>query len=197
MPSCTAYGCTNRDERGQRREKGLTFHRFPNCDKERLRRWVVNIRRVNWTPTARSHLCSAHFTEDCFDRTGQTVRLRPSATPTIFAFPEHLQKSAPTARKPPMTRQPTEEKGKIPPPSCSHPDSPVQPNTKHSGSHQEHTYATIESPRKLKRKLDATVEQLQKCRKKLKIEQQKSRRLKHHQASLPHAWKQRNVLNDY
>ncbi|PIK44382.1 putative THAP domain-containing protein 9-like [Apostichopus japonicus] len=39
-------------------------------------------------------------------------------------------------------------------------------------------YAVMESPRKLKRKLDAAVNHLQMCKKKLKMEQQKSRRLK-------------------
>ena len=68
------------------------FLRFPHKNAERLNTWVKNVRRENWTPSARSHLCSQHFKPQCFDRTGQTVRLRSDAMPTIFAFPEHLRK---------------------------------------------------------------------------------------------------------
>ena len=136
MPSCAAYGCTNREERNKR-EKNTTFHRyvflyfysqseaklrkgsfslvkrhfnafflnfvnpwqplaifflrFPHSDPQRMRRWVINMRRDKWNPTARSLLCSKHFTEECFDKTGKTVRLRKTALPTNFLFPKNLQ----------------------------------------------------------------------------------------------------------
>jgi len=64
--------------------------RFPK-DEEIRRQWVVNVRRENWKATDSSVLCSSHFEEGCFDRTGQTVRLRDGAIPTIFDFPQHLQ----------------------------------------------------------------------------------------------------------
>ena len=70
----------------------VCFLRFPHKNAERLNTWVKNVRREKWTPSARSHLCSQHFKPECFDRTGQTVRLRSDAMPTIFAFPEHLRK---------------------------------------------------------------------------------------------------------
>ena len=41
----------------------------------------------------------------------------------------------------------------------------------------DHSYAMLESPRKLKRKLDVTIDELETC-KKLKVEQQKTRRLR-------------------
>jgi len=70
----------------------ICVYSFPHCEPERLRRWVVNMKRDKWTPTARSHLCSLHFEEQYFDRTGQKVRLRTGAEPTVFNFPKHLQK---------------------------------------------------------------------------------------------------------
>uniref|UniRef100_A0A3B3T7W2 THAP-type domain-containing protein n=1 Tax=Paramormyrops kingsleyae TaxID=1676925 RepID=A0A3B3T7W2_9TELE len=90
MPSCSAYRCRNRSE--DAKKKGLTFHRFPASDPKRLRQWVINMKWDKWMPSKRSLLCSSHFQEDCFDRSGLTVRLTPSAVPTIFSFPAHLQK---------------------------------------------------------------------------------------------------------
>ncbi|XP_076055196.1 THAP domain-containing protein 3-like [Oratosquilla oratoria] len=66
--------------------------RFPCDDPKRLRKWLISVKWENWKPTKNSKICSEHFTEDCFDRTGQTVRLKLHAVPTIFNFPKHLQK---------------------------------------------------------------------------------------------------------
>lgn len=48
----------------------------------------------------------------------------------------------------------------------------------------DHGYATVDSPRKLKRKMDETVDSLEKCKKQLKTEKQKTRRLKQKVSSL-------------
>ncbi|KAM4584781.1 THAP domain-containing protein 6-like [Odontesthes bonariensis] len=39
-----------------------------------------------------SKLCSEHFKPEDFDRTGEIVRLRDGATPSVFNFPSHLQR---------------------------------------------------------------------------------------------------------
>lgn len=39
-----------------------------------------------------SMLCSEHFRPEDFDRTGQIVRLRDGAIPSVFCFPAHLQR---------------------------------------------------------------------------------------------------------
>jgi THAP domain len=57
--------------------------------------WVKSMRRITiagkaWTPSAYDKLCSKHFMPEMFDRTGQSVRLRPHAVPTLFDLPSHL-----------------------------------------------------------------------------------------------------------
>ena len=66
--------------------------RFPHSQPDVLKQWVVNMRRLHYTPSKKSVVCSEHFEEGCFDRTGQTVRLRPGSVPTIFSLPDHLTK---------------------------------------------------------------------------------------------------------
>ncbi|XP_013790214.1 THAP domain-containing protein 1 A-like isoform X4 [Limulus polyphemus] len=87
MPMCVAWNCNNRPRAGP-----VSFHCFPWRQPELLKKWIANIRRDKWYPTKASRLCSVHFEEKYFDRTGQNVRLRDNSLPTVFSFPEHLQK---------------------------------------------------------------------------------------------------------
>ncbi|KAK9964091.1 hypothetical protein ABG768_005290, partial [Culter alburnus] len=64
---------------------------FPS-DTGLRRQWEVAIRREGFVVTESSKLCSEHFKPDDFDRTGQIVRLRDGATPSVFNFPCHLQR---------------------------------------------------------------------------------------------------------
>lgn len=97
--SCCAPGCTQRDTASARRNN-ITFHRFPLKNSVKLEKWLHAVHRqdykngVPWTPNGNSCLCSAHFTQDCFDRTGQTVRLRDHAVPSVFS--NGSQKKTPT-----------------------------------------------------------------------------------------------------
>ena len=49
--------------------------------------------RPNWCPSKSSRICSDHFVEEMFDRTGQFVRLCKHAFPTRFkSFTRYLIK---------------------------------------------------------------------------------------------------------
>ena len=76
------------------------FCRYPT-DEQKRTKWALAVRRDNsdgslWMPGPRDMLCSCHFREEDFDRTGQTIRLRASAIPSKFSFPLHLRVSVDT-----------------------------------------------------------------------------------------------------
>ncbi|XP_041847818.1 THAP domain-containing protein 2-like isoform X2 [Melanotaenia boesemani] len=104
MPDfCSAYGCSN--ERSiQTRSHGITFHRFPK-DGGLRQRWEQAVRRAGFVVTRRSLLCSEHFKPEDFDRTGQTVRLRPEVIPSVFNFPTSLRKVAARTTLPAKTAE--------------------------------------------------------------------------------------------
>lgn len=84
---CSVYNCTNccgPVERGL----GLTFHNFPLGNTGLLAQWLKAVGRPHWHPRLRSSICSTHFTEDCFDRSGDKVVVRPDAVPTLFVHTE-------------------------------------------------------------------------------------------------------------
>ncbi|XP_061569578.1 THAP domain-containing protein 6-like, partial [Cololabis saira] len=95
MPEfCAAYGCNNQRSL-QTRSRGITFHKFPTNESLR-RQWEVALRREGFTATKHTKLCSEHFKPYHFDRTGQIVRLRDGAIPSLFNFPSHLQRPVAT-----------------------------------------------------------------------------------------------------
>ncbi|KAI9526692.1 hypothetical protein NQZ68_036957 [Dissostichus eleginoides] len=70
MPEhCAAYCCANRRTIANR-GRGITFHKFPK-DKDMRKKWEVALRREGFTASESSVICSEHFKQDEFDRTGQ------------------------------------------------------------------------------------------------------------------------------
>ena len=67
----------------------LSINRFPKNLTLR-KEWLRAIRKENFE-LSKHKVCSNHFEESCFDRTGQTVRLRMGSVPTIFTFPSQVQ----------------------------------------------------------------------------------------------------------
>nr|XP_049580819.1 THAP domain-containing protein 2 isoform X2 [Syngnathus scovelli] len=98
MPEyCVAHGCKN-ERNAQVKARKITFHRFPK-EKRKRRQWEVALGRENFVASDHSVLCSAHFKPEDFDRTGQTVRLRTGAIPSVFSLPAHLQNSSKRAEE--------------------------------------------------------------------------------------------------
>ncbi|KAF4529836.1 hypothetical protein B566_EDAN017933, partial [Ephemera danica] len=81
------------------------YHTLFPKDAEIRAKWTAALRRDNFKPTNGSTLCSKHFDSDCFEKSGWTTRanLKQGSIPTIFDFPEHLQRNV-AKRKPPKQR---------------------------------------------------------------------------------------------
>ncbi|XP_073405763.1 THAP domain-containing protein 1-like isoform X1 [Dendrobates tinctorius] len=195
MPACAAINCTSRQTRGC----GKSFHRFPHGRPEILKKWVTNMRRDTFKPSCKAVLCSDHFEEFCFDRTGQTIRLRVDAVPTVFAFPGKTRKITspltPSLHPPYMygaglewdqgdrkfhisapVLEDVEEKYSIPPTSL--PEKSPTPESADKRVIVEHDYCITDSPKALKKRLDEALSSLHSVKRRLKITQQKFRRLK-------------------
>ena len=56
------------------------------------KKWEGALRREGFTASDYSVVCSQHFKQADFDRTGQIVRLLDGVIPSLFSFPVHLQK---------------------------------------------------------------------------------------------------------
>ncbi|OCT59274.1 THAP domain-containing protein 1 [Xenopus laevis] len=169
MPACAAINCTSRQTRGC----GKSFHRFPHGRPEVLKKWVMNMRRDKFKPSSKAVLCSDHFEEFCFDRTGQTIRLRTDAVPTVFTFPGKMKKDRKSRNSAIVFDYPEEQ----PPFSLPFQEPAMQqPNEKCVTA--EHDYCITDSPRTLKKRLDEALGSLQSMKRRLKITQQKFRRLK-------------------
>ncbi|XP_070819748.1 THAP domain-containing protein 3-like [Chaetodon trifascialis] len=113
MPhSCAAWNCTNRFTL-QTRSQGITFHRFPK-NKELRKKWETAVWRDGFSASQSSMLCNEHFRPEDFDRTGQTVRIRDGAFPSVFSFPAHLHRVGSLA-----TSQTSEKAQKTVSPNCT------------------------------------------------------------------------------
>lgn len=79
MTGCCVPGCNNSTR------KGFRCFSFP-ADKERRRKWEIQVKRDKWTPARSSRLCEAHFTADQFEpaRADGWKKLKGTAVPTMF-----------------------------------------------------------------------------------------------------------------
>ncbi|NXJ62868.1 THAP5 protein, partial [Rostratula benghalensis] len=85
---CAASCCKNRGGQSARDQRKLSFYPFPLHDKERLEKWLRNMKRDAWTPSKHQLLCSDHFTPDSLDVRWGIRYLKHNAVPTIFSSPD-------------------------------------------------------------------------------------------------------------
>ncbi|NWT82711.1 THAP5 protein, partial [Lanius ludovicianus] len=89
---CAATHCKNRGGQSARDQRKLSFYPFPLHDKERLEKWLRNMKRDSWTPSKHQLLCSDHFTPDSLDVRWGIRYLKHTAVPTIFSCPDDEEK---------------------------------------------------------------------------------------------------------
>ncbi|KAJ8945216.1 hypothetical protein NQ314_009285, partial [Rhamnusium bicolor] len=85
-----AFGCNNLADK----RSVVQFHGFPFKRPLILKEWIKAIRRDNWQPMKFSKLYSDHFLTSDYEDIGEKIyrRLKDSAIPSVFKFPQHLQK---------------------------------------------------------------------------------------------------------
>ncbi|XP_061587274.1 THAP domain-containing protein 6-like isoform X2 [Cololabis saira] len=148
MPGwCAANSCSN-ERTKENRSRGITFHKFPR-DVEIRKKWEVALRREGFVATDHSIICSQHFKQADFDRTGQIVRLRDGVIPSLFNFPVHLQKSV-KGRATSTAREAEES-------LCAVSDDPPEMATPQPQPNEDHSYTLSTSPTALKAKLEAAM----------------------------------------
>ncbi|KAL2096821.1 hypothetical protein ACEWY4_006028 [Coilia grayii] len=164
------------------RDSSRTWILVCEQDAERRRQWLVNIRRQDWMPNQSSRLCSQHFADDAFITDGGNRRLKSTAKPTVFSFPGHLEKNparrttkvssdaevSASALSLPLLTPAVREEG------CCGQGSFAHPSVNISDEHSYH----LNSPNTLKRKNDTMIGIVEKYQKRMKLEKQRTRRLK-------------------
>ncbi|KAH7944549.1 hypothetical protein HPB52_021366 [Rhipicephalus sanguineus] len=157
---------------------GLTSW-FPRSKPRIFQKWLANLKRDKWKPSLGSRLCSDHFAESCFDRSGARTRLRGDAVPTLFSFPDDSQKKG-------LQRKAPKQRGQILEltPEDEPPMSPAAPLPEASDKVPDHDYAVLDNPKVLKKRLEKCTDAIESIKKKLKLSEQRERRLKNKVTSL-------------
>jgi hypothetical protein len=129
------------------------YYRFPVSDPDRLHKWVLATKRDKWVPKATDYLCSKHFDDSCFYHYSTQLRLREDAIPTIFDFPEHLQKAVKPQRRTVMkhSHEPQQQDAQHHEPCVS---AEATSTSSEIVSMNHHNYFIEESPRGIKRRYD-------------------------------------------
>ncbi|NWR94308.1 THAP5 protein, partial [Furnarius figulus] len=128
---CAATRCKNRGGQSARDQRKLSFYPFPLHDKERLEKWLRNMKRDSWTPSKHQLLCSDHFTPDSLDVRWGIRYLKHTAVPTIFSSSDDEEKDSAQNCPQEIQRQDPEEtnvvseKASVPLELCAPKKNPV------------------------------------------------------------------------
>ncbi|XP_034054845.1 THAP domain-containing protein 6-like [Gymnodraco acuticeps] len=151
-----------------------------------------------------SVICSEHFKQDEFDRTGQIVRLRDGVIPSIFSFPVHLQR--PEKGRTTSTSRKAEESLSVAPqddPEAS--TSHSQPHTHNltlTTSHSQpqpnddHSYVLPASPTALKARLNEALARVESLQRERKNAMAREKRAKTTVRSLLGDLREKNLINE-
>ncbi|NXX25841.1 THAP5 protein, partial [Nicator chloris] len=128
---CAAIRCKNRGGQSAKDQRKLSFYPFPLHDKERLEKWLRNMKRDSWTPSKHQLLCSDHFTPDSLDVRWGIRYLKNTAVPTIFSSPDDEEKGSSQNSPQQVEKEDQEEKNvvsekvSVPPEHCTPKKNPV------------------------------------------------------------------------
>ncbi|XP_073322204.1 THAP domain-containing protein 6-like isoform X2 [Pagrus major] len=187
MPhSCAALGCVHRCT-VQTRSRGITFHRFPK-DQELRKQWEEALRREGFCATQSSTLCSEHFRQEDFDRTGQTVRIRNGAIPSVFSFPAHLQR--------PVATRTSRTSKKAPESPSVDGSQPVQETEPLPVPNVDHSYALPTSPDDLRARLSEALARVESLEREKRNAKDRERRAKNTLRGLLEDLRGKNLTND-
>lgn len=111
---CCAYNCTNSTQKQKQTDKypelaNVGFFPFPPdnpnkqyapgmSERERRMRWIAACHLESLNVTRHTRMCSIHFE-------GGLGPTKANPVPTIFAFPQHLQRKTPKCRTDPEERR--------------------------------------------------------------------------------------------
>ncbi|KAF3854001.1 hypothetical protein F7725_014689, partial [Dissostichus mawsoni] len=153
------------------------------------KKWEVALRREGFTASESSVICSEHFKQDEFDRTGQIVRQR-WFIPSIFSFPVHLQR--PEKGRTTSTSRKAEESLSVAPqddPEASTSHSQPQPN-------DDHSYVLPASPTALKARLNEALARVESLERERKNAMAREKRAKTTVRSLLGDLREKNLINE-
>ncbi|XP_047218676.1 THAP domain-containing protein 6-like [Girardinichthys multiradiatus] len=187
MPhSCAALDCTKRFT-VQTRSSGITFHRFPK-ESGMKKRWVKALRRKGFSPSTASRICSEHFKQEDFDRTGQTVRLRDGVVPSVFSFSAcSKRRRAAKTTKTSSKKQETQIVDSSPP--AQEPEPLPNPDL-------DHSYALPPSLGDLKAKLSEALNRVESLEREMRNAKDRERRAKNALHVLVEDLKGKNLINE-
>ncbi|XP_053093573.1 THAP domain-containing protein 6 isoform X2 [Pangasianodon hypophthalmus] len=154
--------------------------------------WETALRKEGFSATPHSVLCSQHFTEDAIDRTGQIVRLREGAVPSVFNFPAHLQKKPIKPRKTATSQKAAAPYEVV----VVKADSNTNREKPETLVCDEHSYALDPSPNRVKDRLAQALANMERLQRQLRNAKDRERRCKTTLKSALDDLKERNLLTD-
>ncbi|XP_061881662.1 THAP domain-containing protein 6 isoform X6 [Entelurus aequoreus] len=191
MPQyCAALGCVNK-RTADTKTKRITFHKFPK-EKELRKQWEVAARKKGFSATKSTVLCSEHFKPHDIDATGQTVRIREGARPSVFNFQYPLQKHVFTRTT--KTSKKAQERLKAES-ECSGNLQQAKPPSLHLPS-VDHCYALPASPADVKARLTEALARVESLEHELRIVKDRERRSKNTVFCLLEDMRGKNLINE-